>query len=205
MTKRNHSFRFLLTLVAGLVLAACANLQEPAQKAITEIESTVTAVSADAEKYVPEQYAAVTQKLADLKASFAKQDYKAVIAAGPALLADAKALGDAAAAKKKEVLEALSAQWTQLATQVPEAVSAIEARLATFKKTHSLPKGVTKDAVAGATSGLADIKTAWADATTAFTGGDVQGALDKAKAVAAKAADISAKLGIGADAGKPKG
>jgi len=202
MKTRHHSFRLLLTLVAGLVLAACANLQEPAQKAIAEIESVVNAASADAQKYVPEQYAAVSQKLADVKASFAKQDYKAVMAAGPGLLADAKALADAAAAKKKEVMEALSAQWTQLATQVPEAVSAIEARLATFKKTHSLPKGVTKDAVAGATSGLADLKTAWADATTAFTGGDVQGALDKAKAVMAKATEISGKLGIGAD--KPK-
>lgn len=202
--KRNHSFRFLLAMLAGLVLAACANLQEPAKKVLADVEATVTAASADAQKYVPEQYAAVSQKLTDMKAAFDKQDYKTVVEGGPALLTEAKGLADAAAAKKTEVLEALNTQWTALATQLPQAVTAIEARLATLKKSHKLPAGVTKDAVAGATSGLADIKSAWAGATSAFGTGDVQGALDKAKAVKANVDEISAKLGIGA-AAKPAG
>ncbi len=202
--KRNHSFRFLLAMLAGLVLAACANLQEPAKKVLADVEATVTAASADAQKYVPEQYAAVSQKLTDMKAAFDKQDYKTVVEGGPALLTEAKGLADAAAAKKTEVLEALNTQWTALATQLPQAVTSIEARLATLKKSHKLPAGVTKDAVAGATSGLADIKSAWAGATSAFGTGDVQGALDKAKAVKANVDEISAKLGIGA-AAKPAG
>jgi len=198
--KRIHSLRFLFVLLAGLALAACTNLQEPAKKVLADVESAITATSADAEKYVPEQYAAVTQKLTDLKASFDKQDYKAVVAAGPGLIADAKALADAAAAKKSEVLEALNKQWTSFAADLPSAVAAIEARLATFKKTHKLPKGVTKDAVASATAGVTEVKSAWAEATAAFGAGNIQAAIDKAKAVKAKAEEISAKLGIGADA-----
>ena len=198
--KRIHSLRFLFVLLAGLALAACTNLQEPAKKVLADAESALAATSADAEKYVPEQYATVTQKLADMKAAFDKQDYKTIVSGGPGLLADVKALGEAAAAKKAEVLEALNKQWTSFATELPSAVAAIEARIATFKKTHKLPKGVTKDAVASATAGVAEVKSAWAEATAAFGSGNIQVAIDKAKAVKAKAEEISAKLGIGGDA-----
>ena len=193
--KRIHSLRFLFVLLAGLALAACTNLQEPAKKVLADAESAIAATSADAEKYVPEQYATVTQKLTDMKAAFDKQDYKTIVSGGPGLLADVKALGEAAAAKKAEALEALNKQWTSFATELPAAVASIEAKLATFKKTHKLPKGVTKDAVAGATSGVAEVKSAWTEATAAFGSGNIQGAIDKAKAVKAKAEEIAAKLG----------
>ena len=193
--KRFHSLRFLFVLLAGLALAACTNLQEPAKKVLADAETAIAATSADAEKYVPEQYATVTQKLTDMKAAFDKQDYKTIVSGGPGLLADVKALAEAAAAKKAEVLEALNKQWTSLATDLPAAVASIEAKLATFKKTHKLPKGVTKDAVAGATSGVAEVKSAWTEATAAFGSGNIQGAIDKAKAVKAKAEEIAAKLG----------
>ena len=193
--KRIHSLRFLFVLLASLALAACTNLQEPAKKVLADAESAIAATSADAEKYVPEQYATVTQKLTDMKAAFDKQDYKTIVSGGPGLLADVKALGEAAAAKKAEALEALNKQWTSFATELPAAVASIEAKLATFKKTHKLPKGVTKDAVAGATSGVAEVKSAWTEATAAFGSGNIQGAIDKAKAVKAKAEEIAAKLG----------
>ena len=198
--KRIHSLRILFVLLAGLAVAACTNLQEPAKKVLADAEAAISATSADAEKYVPEQYSTVTQKLADMKAAFDKQDYKAIVTGGPALLADAKALADAAAAKKSEVLEALKKQWTSFAADLPSAVAAIEARIATIKKTHKLPKGVTKDGVASATAGVAEVKSAWAEATAAFGSGNIQAAIDKAKAVRAKAEEISAKLGIGSGA-----
>ena len=199
--KRIHSFRFLLAMLAGLALAACANLQEPAKKVLADAETTIAATSADAQQYVPDQYAAVTQKLADMKAAFDKQDYKSVVEGGPALMSEAKGLADAAAAKKREALEALNAQWTALAAQVPQTLSAIEASLATIKKTHKLPKGVTKGEVGAANLGLADLKSAWTDATGAFGSGNLHGALDKANAVKAKADTIAAQLGIGKPAG----
>lgn len=202
--RRIQSLRFLFVLLAGLAVAACANLEEPAKKVLADVDSTISAVSADAQKYVPEQYTAVNQKLTDLKAAFDKKDYKAVVEGGPGLLADAKSLAEATAAKKTEVLEALKTQWTAIAAAVPQSLSAIDAKLADIKKTHKMPKGVTKDAVAAATAGAADVKSAWTDATSAFGSGDLQGAMDKAKAVQAKVAEIAASLGIGGDA-KPAG
>jgi trimeric autotransporter adhesin len=201
--KQIHSFRFLAVMVAGLLLAACANLQEPAQKLIAEIDAAVAAAGADAQQYVPEQVADVKQKLADLKTAYDNKDYKSVMAGAPAVVTAAKALADAAAAKKTEVLAALNTQWTSLATSLPAATAAIEAKLATIAKSHSLPKGVSKDAVATAKTGLADAKAAWADATSTFGSGNVQGALDKASGVKAKLDEIAAKLGIAAPAATP--
>jgi hypothetical protein len=200
--KRMHSFRLLLVLAAA-TLAACANLQEPAKKLLADAEATISAAAADAQQYVPDQYTAVQQKLGDVKAAYDKQDYKAVVEAGPALLAAAKGLKDATEAKKREVVEALNGQWTGLASSVSQTVAAVEARLAALKG-KKLPAGVSKDAVAAAKSGLDETKSAWVEATRAFGGGNLQPAVDKAKAVKAKLDDIAAKLGIGATA-KPAG
>jgi hypothetical protein len=194
--------RFLAVLVAGLALAACASQMEPAKKLLGDVAAAVSAAGADAQQYVPEQVATVTKKLAELQAAFDKQDYKTVLAGAPALLTEAKGLGDAAAAKKKEVLEALGAEWTTLAAELPQSISAIEAKLATFAKTKKLPAGVTKDGVASAKAALAQAQTAWDQAKTTFGSGNVQAALDSAKSVRAQLDDAAAKLGLAA-AAKP--
>lgn len=196
--KHIPSLRIMFTLWAALVLAACANLQQPAQKLLADIDAAVAAAGADAQQYIPDQLADVKQRLGDLKAAFDKQDYKAVMAGAPALLTSAKALAAAAAAKKTEVLEKLNTQWTALATALPQTVAAIDARIATIAKTRKLPAGVTKDGVTAAKSALADAKSAWNDATSTFGAGNVQGALDKANAVKAQLDGIAAKLGIAA-------
>jgi hypothetical protein len=203
--KRIHSVKFLVAVVAGLALAACANLQEPAKKMLADVEAAVTAAGADAQQYVPDQVGSVNQKLADLKAAFDKQDYKAVMAGAPALLTEAKGLADAAAAKKKEVMEALNGQWSTFSTSLPQSVAAVEARIATLAKGKALPAGVSKDAMASAKTGLEEAKTAWTEASTAFGSGNIQSAVDKAKGVKAKIDEVAAKLGMGADAAKPAG
>ena len=192
--------RFLAVLVAGLALAACASQMEPAKKLLGDVAAAVTAAGADAQQYIPEQVAAVNKKLAELQAAFDKHDYKTVMTGAPALLTEAKGLADAAAAKKKEALEALGAEWTTVAAELPQSISAIEAKLAALAKTTKLPAGVTKDGVASAKAALAQAQGAWDEAKTAFGSGNVQAALDKAKGVKSQLDDIAAKLGLAATA-----
>jgi hypothetical protein len=189
-----RSVRLLAVFATSLALAACASQMEPAKKLLGDVEAAVTAAGGDAQQYIPEQVSSVNNKLGELKAAFDKQDYKTVVAGAPALLVEAKGLADAAAAKKKEVLEALGAQWTQLAAELPQSVSAVEAKLATLAKTKKLPAGVTKDGVESAKGALIEAKTGWDEAKAAFGAGNVQAALDKAKAIKTKLAEAAAKL-----------
>lgn len=188
--------KFVTALLATLVLAACGNQMEPAQKALSEIESTVAASSAEAVKYVPNKVEEVNGKLAELKAAFDKKDYKAVVMGAPALLADAKALATEAAAKKDEYMKLLGGEWTKLSASLPQGVTAIEARMAELKKTRKLPAGVTKDAVAAAGTGLEQVKATWTEATAAFGEGKIEEAVAKAKGLQPKVDEILLTLGV---------
>src|SRR5258708_36681535 len=116
--------QYALISMAAILMAACAGQKGPAQKLISDIDATVTAASAEAAKYVPDQLADVQSKLRDLKTAFAKQDYAAVVTGAPAVLSASQNLATAAAAKKDEILQALNDQWTGLAGAVAEAVYA---------------------------------------------------------------------------------
>ena len=70
-------FNRALLVLAGLVLAACASDQGPAESAIKAAEAAVNSVMAEATKYVPDQARAVQDALKSAKDSFAKGDYKA--------------------------------------------------------------------------------------------------------------------------------
>lgn len=188
--------KFFTALCASLVLAACANQMEPAQKLLGEVESAVAAAGADAQTYAPDASKAVTDKLAELKAAFDKKDYKTVVMNAPAVLTEAKALAATAATKKAEALAALNAQWSALSASLPQAVSAIESRLTMLNKSRKLPAGLTKDALTAANAGLAEVKTAWGEATAAFGAGNVQDALAKASAVKSKADGLLTTLGL---------
>lgn len=191
--------KYALISIAGVMLAACASQKEPAQKLIADIESTVTAASADAAKYVPDQLADVQAKLADLKASFDKQDYAAVVTGAPAVQSAAQALAPAAAAKKDEVMKALNDQWTGLSGALPGEVTAIQSRIDLLSKKSSkkLAKGIDLDA---AKASLSDVTSTWSKARAAFAAGNLDEAVTTAKDVKSKVDALTASLKMDATA-----
>ena len=185
--------RYALISTAAIILAACAGQKEPAQKLIGNIEATVTAASAEAAKYVPDQLADVQSKLGALKASFDKQDYAAVVTGAPALLGEAQGLATAAAAKKDEILKALNEQWTTLAGTLPGEVTAIQSRIDLLSKKSSKKMAAGID-LAAAKSGLADASSLWSKAQAAFASGNMDEAVNTAKEVKSKADAVAASL-----------
>ena len=190
MTKK-YKLAGFLTVTAALLLAACASQMEPAQTAITGIESAISAASADAGKYIPDQLSGVQTKLADLKAAFEKKDYKTVLASAPAVLTDAQGLMAAAAMKKEEVMKALSGDWTSMAAALPQLVSAVKSRVDVLSKSKHVPAGVD---LAAAKTSLADATTLWGKAQAAFSSNNVEEAVNAAKEVKAKAEAAAAAL-----------
>lgn len=190
---------WLLTLMAAVLIAGCANQKAPAEQAIANADSALAQVRDMAQKYVPDQLQQVEAQLNGLKDSAAKGDYKSVLAAAPALMTAIGSLKDAAAAKQAEAQAAMAKAkdaWTAMSTDVPKMVDAIQSRVDVLSKSHHLPKGVTKDALASAKSGLDSMKSSWNDATTAASSGDFATATTKGQAVKDQATQIMQSLNM---------
>jgi hypothetical protein len=181
---------FLTSCSIAILFVACANQMEPAKNALDNIQVTLNSVAADAQKYVPDEYAQAQAKAAALTASFEKKDYAAVVAGAPAALAEINGLSGAVAAKKDEILKAEGDQWRKLAASIPQSISAVQTRIDALSKT----KRVRKDVDLGAAkSGLADATAAWDKAQSAFKSGNPPDAVAAAK-------DAQSKLNAAADA-----
>lgn len=175
----------LVCSVLLALLGACTSQREPARQMMQDIEATLGGVSEDAAKYVPGELTGVQMKLDDLKTAYDAQDYKAVLARGPAILAEAKSLAADAAAKKSEIAKDQSDQWTSLSAAVPALFTAVQTRLDLLsqKKNRNMAAGIDLGA---AKSALSDATSEWSKAQGAFGNGNMNEAVSTAKDVEAK-------------------
>jgi len=195
---KKSSFWVLATLAAVFIIG-CQNQRAPAEQAVASAESALTNIRDMAQRYAPDQLQTVDAQLNGVKDSLAKGDYKGVLAAVPALNTAIGNLKDTATAKQEEA-QAASAKakdaWGPLSSDVPKMVDAISSRVDILSKSHHLPKGVTKDTLAAAKSGLDSMKSTWSDASNAATSGDYTSAVSKAQAVKDQASQIMQSLGM---------
>jgi hypothetical protein len=191
MSTRNMAKYFALYAAVILIVACGANQMEPAKNALANINATLAAASADAQKYVPDQLASAQSKVAALTASFDKKDYAAVVAGAPAVLAEVNGLAGAAGAKRDEDLKALGNEWRGLAASVPQSVTAVQSRVDELSKTKHVPKGIDLTA---AKSGLADATSSWDKAQSAFKSGNAADAVTAAKDAKSKLDSAAAAL-----------
>lgn len=189
----------VLAALSALLLFGCNTQKGPAEQALASAQAGLDAVRDEAQKYAPEQLGGVEGKLSELKGSFQKGDYAGVLAAAPGVTAALGSMKDGIATKKNEAMAALAKakdDWGPASTAVPKMVEEITRHVETLSKTKKLPKGVSKDAVAAAKTGLDSLKSTWADATNASASGDYTTAMAKAEAVKAKGAEIMKSLGM---------
>ena len=190
---------WVLAALAAVLIAGCANQKVPAEQAVAAADSALTNIRDMATHYAPDQLQAVDAQLNSAKDSLNKGDYKAVLAAMPGINSAISNLKDTAAAKQQEVQAAndkAKDAWGPMSSDVPKMVDAIQSRVDILSKSHHLPKGVTKDSLAAAKSGVDSMKAAWGDASNAATSGDYNTAVSKAQAVRDQASQIMQSLGM---------
>src|ERR1700719_2771406 len=183
--------KYLALCSAAILFAACVNQMEPAKSALDSINATLSAVSADAQQYVPDQLASAQSKAASLTASYDKKDYAAVVASAPAVMAEVNGLAGAVAAKKDERLRALGNEWRSLAASVPPSLTAVQTRIDALSKTKHVPKDVD---LSVAKSALVDATSAWDKAQEAFKSGNLADAVTAAKDAQSKISSAAAAL-----------
>lgn len=196
MTTMFQRSGLLGAVLTGLVMVACSNMKEPARMAIVDVNAVLQKFSTDGPKYAPDQYAIVTEQVTTMKADFDKEDYQGALNMVHKIAPNMKALASAVASKMSEIAIALDDQWFRMSRDLPKSLSAVDARVADLKKAHKLPKGVSKDALAGAGAEVSAAKQGWRDAQSAKTSGDLEDAVAKGKAAAAKVSALMASLGM---------
>jgi hypothetical protein len=193
----NKQFTWLLAALVAVLMVGCAMDKGPAEQAVASAETSLAAVRDMAQKYVPDQLQAVETQLGTVKDTLAKGDYKGVLAAAPALSTAISNLKDAAAQKQAESEAAANKakeDWGPLSADVPKMVASVKARVDELSKMHRLPKGVSKESLESAKSGLTTMDSTWTDATNASTSGDFITAVSKAQAVKDQATQIMQSL-----------
>ena len=185
--------RYAIVAAALSVLAACASNMQPAQRILAQIQAAVTAASADAEKYIPDQLKDVQGQVSRLQGAFDKQDYSTVITAGPAVLASALALAPAAAAKKTEVMQTLTGEWTELTGKLPSELTAVQQRMEELSKRSNRKMAQGIDLPAEKTA-VDEVTSLWSKAQSAFAAGNLDEAVSSAKDVKTKIHSIAEAL-----------
>ena len=196
--------KYTLISLAALVIAACANDREPAQKMMSDIQAAIHSASADAAKYAPDQLNDVQTKYDDLQTALTAQDYKGVLARGPAVLSEAQGLASAATAKKAEITQQLNDQWNSVSSTVPEEVTAVQRRIDMLsqKKNHKLAQGIGQGIdLDAAKSALGDATSLWSKAQGAFGNGNMDEAVSAAKDAKAKLDTLAGTLKVDLPAG----
>jgi hypothetical protein len=153
---------WLLLAVACLAVTGCeARKQQPAERAIADIETVLAEAGTDPAKYMPGDLADVQQEIDALKRDYAAGRYGDVLERAPAVLAAAEALAPTAAKRAAELDRALRAEWATLVEAVPAELAAVAERFDRLETGRTLPPGVTRDDVQAAKGRLRDALALW--------------------------------------------
>ena len=191
---------FAFVTLAAFVAVACG--KGPAQAALTAADAAVSGARADGEKYVPEQFKALSDAAGAAKSKFDSGDYKGALEGAQAVSTQAQAVVAAAAAKKTELMES----WKAMEGSLPGMVADIQKKVMELATARKLPAGLDKAGVESAKTALEGATASWAEAGTAFSAGDVMKAVAKGSEVKKTAEELMTKLGMApmaADAAAP--
>lgn len=196
MTTMFQRSSLLAAVLAGFVIVACSPMKEPAEAALADANAALQKIAPDATKYAPAEYAAVNEQVTAMKAAFDKKDYEGVLNSVHKLAPNLRLLAETVNSKKGEALITLKRQWADMARDLPASLTAVEARVAALGKTRTLPKGISKDALAGAGAAVDAVKQGWSDAQSARTSGNLEDAVAKGQGAQAKLSELMSSLGI---------
>ncbi len=179
-------------VAASLAVLALACNRGPAEEALGIADQEIAAARPELEAYAPGELAALDSAVRQARAQVGQGHYTEALKEAQKVPAGVRAALAVAAAKKQEQV----ATWNGLAESVPRLAQTIATRIAWFTEAQRLPRGMDAAGFAGVRADLEAVTRAWAQASTAFQGGDVSSAVRAGQEVEAKAEALGARLGI---------
>ena len=184
---------------AAVLLTACSNQKEPAEKAVAQAEASLSKFRTEAQQYAPEELKVVEDSIDRLEAQLANKEYKTVVMQTPNVASSVAELKSTVARKKAEAEEVLAAaqqEWTELSASVPEIVAKLQEKVDSLAKSRRVPKGLDKASFEAAKQDFEVLKTSWAEAGAEFSSGLVADAVRRGRAAKAKGEELILKFGV---------
>jgi len=195
-----NRYNLLAVSVAATLVLACSSQKAPAEQAVANIDTALSAIHDSAAKYSPDALHTVETQAATLKQSLANGDYKGVLAAAPATDGAVAALKQDVEAKKTAADAAIAQtkqQWHTLSEEVPKMIADIHARVDALAKMHRLPNGIKKTSFESSKAEAESLDTTWTAASNALANEDnYADAVAKGQAVKDKATELKQALGM---------
>ncbi len=182
--------------VMMVVLAACNSQKQPAEAAFAQAQASVAPVSAELEKYAPEEFAKLTALLDDMKSKLNSKDYEGAVALRAQVMSQLLAASGAAGKRKNELLKQFSSDWKTLSASISQQLAQLNSRVNYLQGLGKLPAGVGAESVQQAKQSLIELNSQWAAAMNAAKNRDPETALSKAREVQTRGAEIGATIGL---------
>ena len=182
----------------AVLLTACADHKEPAEKAVAQVEASLSGLKDEASKYAADELKGVEDSIARLKSQLARQEYKAVVMQTPSVASSVSSLKNTVANRKAEAEELLAAaqqEWSELSASLPALVTRLQTRVDSLTRSRVMPKGYDKTSFEAAKKDFEKVKTSWTEAGSEFSSGLVASAVRKARSAKAKGEHLAQKLG----------
>lgn len=187
--------KLIMMVLAATLAAGCASDKEPAELAVTGLETAASNARPEIERFAPDRLAGVDAAVAAVKSKFDGGDYAGALAGVQSASGAVTSAAEAAAARKAQ----LSAEWAGYAG-MPAAIGQIEARIAALDGVRRLPRGLDKTKLDGARSSLDSAKSLWSEASEAHQDGNLALAVSKANQASPIVDSLVKTLGIQAPA-----
>jgi hypothetical protein len=183
-----RTLKLTAVLIACALAAACG--KAPAEAALKAADAAIEAAKPEVEKYVPSEFASLSDAAKAAHEKFTQGDYKAALEAAQALPAKVQAAVAAAATKKEELTKA----WSALSASLPTLVESLKGQVTKLSALKKLPAGLDKAKLDSAKSVLGTVTQSWTEASEAFKSGNIPQAVEKATALKAQAEATIASL-----------
>ena len=179
-----------------LLLVACDSQKEPAQAAFAQVQASVGPVSADLEKYAPDEFAELSELIDGMKAKLNSKDYAGALAARAQVMNKLAAVSGVAGKRKNELAKQLAGEWRELAASVPTLLAQVNSRINDLQGAKRLPADIGAEALQQAGQSMPTLSIEWEGALNAVKRRDVDTAVTKAREIKKRATEIGVSLGM---------
>lgn len=178
------------------LLVACNGQKEPAQAAFAQVQASVGPVSADLEKYAPDEYAELTALIDGMKSKLNAKDYDGALAARTQVMNKLVVVSGAAGKRKNELSKQLTGEWRELVVAVPALLAQVDSRVKSLQGATKLPADVGADALQQAKQTMPNLAIEWTAAGEAVRRRDFDTAVTKAREIKKRAVELGVSLGM---------